>query len=325
MALILNRQQIQETVASIDIVNRIEEGFRIYSEGRTVVPPVGEMVFKDPPGETHIKYGFIKGDDDYVIKIASGFYQNPKLDLPSSQGLMLLFCQKTGQLKGILQDNGLLTDIRTAAAGAVVAKYMAPRDVKAIGIIGAGIQAKLQVKYLDGIIQSNEIIVWTPNQKEIPSYLEFFKESRYQIRQAQSISELAAQANLIVTTTPSRVPLLQNTDIRPGTHITAVGSDTGEKTELAPEILEMADIIVSDSIDQSHSRGEIFKASAAYPAIRDRVLELGTGICRPVQIRKNERQITVADLTGVAIQDIQIAKAVYYKTIKGDTDEYQNI
>ena len=98
MPVVVALPEIKKALGAIDPLPLIEEGFVAYSRGRAVVPPVGELVFDDPPGDVHIKYGYIKGGDVYVIKIASGFYDNPKLGLPSGDGLMLVFGQKTGVL-----------------------------------------------------------------------------------------------------------------------------------------------------------------------------------------------------------------------------------
>ncbi|MFQ5721575.1 MAG: ornithine cyclodeaminase family protein, partial [Candidatus Aminicenantales bacterium] len=144
----INLTQIKEALKNIDAVLAIEEGFIAYSQGRAVIPPVAELLFQDPPGDVHIKYGYIKGEEYFVIKIASGFYLNPKFNLPVGNGLMLLFKQKTGELVSILLDEGYLTNVRTAAAGAVVAKYLAPKKVTCIGIIGAGTQGRMQLEYL---------------------------------------------------------------------------------------------------------------------------------------------------------------------------------
>ena len=123
MTRIVNLEEIKEIVKTHDISSFIEQGFEAYSKGLVIVPPVGELIFDDPPGDTHIKYGYIKNDDYFVIKIASGFYENYKLDLPTGSGLMLLFSQKTGNLECILLDEGYLTDVRTALAGQIAAKY----------------------------------------------------------------------------------------------------------------------------------------------------------------------------------------------------------
>ena len=145
MTQIIQLEDIKEIVKTMDVVAAIEAGFIQYSNGKTVVPPVGELILEDPPGDVHIKYGYIKKDDYYVIKIASGFYENSAVGLPSSNGLMLLFNQQTGSPVAVLLDEGFLTDVRTAAAGALVANYFAPKKIKAVGIIGTGIQARLQL------------------------------------------------------------------------------------------------------------------------------------------------------------------------------------
>lgn len=315
MATVINLKEIKKIVEEIDVVSAMEEGFIQYSNGNTVVPPVGELLFEEPKGDTHIKYGYIKKDEYYVIKIASGFYDNPKIGLPSSQGLMLLFDQKTGVPKGVLLDEGYLTDIRTAAAGALAAKYFAPKNIKAIGIIGTGIQAKLQLQYLQKHTPCNTVWVWGRNKENVTK---FVKElgGDFNISVAENPSEVARNSNLIVTTTPSEVVLLKAKDIQKGTHITAVGSDTEHKQELESEILKKASIVIADSIPQSKSRGEIYRAVRDESIAENTVVELGMAIQNQALQRLNDEQITVVDLTGVAVQDIMITKAVYTNYIK---------
>ena len=152
---IITLDQIRQILPSIDIIPQIEKGFQAYSEGRVIVPPIGEMILDK--GEVHIKYGFVKEDEYYVIKVASGFYDNPAIGLPSSNGLMLLYSQETGELVSILLDEGYLTNIRTAIAGAIVAKFMAPSKVSKIGIVGAGTQGRLQLSYLKDVVDNPQI------------------------------------------------------------------------------------------------------------------------------------------------------------------------
>jgi len=311
MTKIFNLSQIKEVLKKIDLIQTIEEGFIAYSQGKTVVPPVGELIFKNPPGDMHIKYGYIIGDEYYVIKIASGFYENYKLNLPAISGLMLVFKQKTGELACILLDEGYLTNIRTAAAGAVVAKYLAPKNVRCIGIFGAGIQGRMQLKYLETIIKCKDIVVWGINQNELDAYKKDMEPLGYNIQTTLDANEVASKCNLIITATPSRSPLLHADQIQKGTHITAMGSDTHEKIELDPRILQRADIVVADSISQCLSRGEIYQAIKAGLLEKDKLVELGNVISKKELQRSSEEQTTIADLTGVAIQDIQISKAVY--------------
>lgn len=313
MSTVLSRERILEILPDLDLIPMIEEGFAAYSRGEAVIPPVGELLFDDPPGELHIKYGYLKSGRHAVVKIASGFYQNPKLGLPAGDGLMLLFDRTTGRLQALLLDEGLLTDIRTAAAGAVAARHLAPSQVNGIGVFGAGIQGRLQVEYLAGITPCRTVRVWGVQDEELERYRLDMEAKGYQVTTTRDPESITAQCNIILTATPSRVPLIRADWIRPGTHITAMGSDTPDKQELDPHILAKADIVVTDSLPQSQARGEVFKAREAGLLTDADVRELGAVISDPALRRQNDSQITVADLTGVAVQDLQIASAVYAK------------
>jgi len=308
---IFNLDQIKQALQQVDVTTAIEEGFVAYSEGKVVVPPVGELVFEDPPGDVHIKYGYIKKDDYFVIKIASGFYGNVALGLSPADGMMLVFSQKTAQLECILLDKAYLTNVRTAAAGAVVAKYLAPKKVERIGVFGAGVQGRMQVEALLPIVDCRKVIVWGQNEEEVEAYREAMSGHGLEIQTTLTSDEIAASCNLIVTATPSHTPLLRAEQIRKGTHITAMGSDTAEKTELETGILGKADFVVADSIEQCLVRGEIHHALKAGVLQESDIRELGKVIVDPALQRTDDSQITVADLTGVAVQDIQISKAVY--------------
>jgi ornithine cyclodeaminase len=308
---VIGIDDIKAAIDSVDIIPSIEAGFVAYSEGRAVVPPVGELIFKDPPGDVHIKYGYLIDDDVYVIKVASGFYHNPALNLPSGNGLMLLFDQKTGQLLSILLDRGYLTDLRTAAAGAIAAKYLAPQRVQRIGIVGTGTQARLQLRYLRRVTDCRDVSAWGRDPRKLALYCEEMENNGFSIQPTLDIADLTESCNLIVTTTAATAPLLLEEQIRPGTHITAMGSDTPEKQELDPAILHKADLVVADSISQCMERGEIAHALRVGLVRSGGLAELGHIICGQAAGRTSAEQITVADLTGVAVQDIAIAKAVY--------------
>lgn len=308
---ILTLPQIQSRLQQLDLLPLIEQGFMAYSKGAAVIPPVGELLFEEPEGETHIKYGYIKGQDYYAVKIASGFPHNAALGLSNSQGTILLFSQQTGALVAVLLDEGHLTDIRTAIASMITLKYLAPKKIKKVGIIGTGIQATLQLAYLHQVTDCKNILVWGRNEEKIKAYQDHFKGSRYQIEIASSIAHLATECQVIITTTSSKEPLLYFEYIQPGTHITALGADTPEKMELDPTILLHADLVISDSIAQSQHRGEIYQARKYDCLDKTKLIELGTVITTPTKGRQSDQQVTVADLTGVAVQDIMIATAVF--------------
>ncbi len=315
MTKIIDLPTIKQIVASLDLIPLIEEGFVAYSKGQSVVPPVGELLLDK--GEVHIKYGFVKKQKFYVIKIASGFYGNTDLGLSTSGGCMLVFCQMTGQLKGVLLDEGYLTDVRTAVAGAVAAKHLAPKKVTRIGIVGTGIQALAQLEFLHNVVGCRNVLLWGRSESSVEKYLacarnpEFVGNSGFEIESTKSIGEIQQRCNLIVTTTPSCLPLLSLDKLQSGTHVTAVGSDMPEKQELDSGILARADLVVADSIEQCKIRGEISQALRAGAITKENVSELGDIISGTAPGRTNEQQITIADLTGVAVQDIQIASAVF--------------
>ena len=278
MTRIYTLEQIKGAVEGMNFSAAIEEGFVAYSRGEVVVPPVGELIFEDPPGDTHIKYGYIKGDDYFVIKIASGFYQNVKLGLSSSSGMMLMFSQKTGVLDTILLDEGYLTNVRTAVAGEIAAKYMAPEKVSAIGVFGTGTMARMQAQYLKSVTDCNRIIVWGRSEESLLSYRKDMEAKGYAVETTQDSKVVTDASNLTLMTTPSSEPLLSVDQIRPGTHISAIGSDTAEKQELDSRILATADIVVADSVIQCQERGEVYKALSANDLKLDQVVELGSGI-----------------------------------------------
>ncbi len=316
MTTVLELDEIQRLIDVPQLIREIETGFVLYSEGKVTVPPVGFLHFEDPPGDVHIKYGFVSGDEYYVLKMASGFYANAALGLPVADGLLLVFSQKTGELKLILLDKCWLTDMRTAAAGAVAAKHLAAQTVGDIGIVGTGVQARMQLEMLRDVVDCKSCMVWGRDPAKVESMIEDLRAKDsvrawgLQIEPAESLDHLVSRCNLIVTTTSARGPLIRADQVQKGTHITAMGSDDHGKQELEAELLAKADLVVADSVSQCVDHGECFAAVQGGHIEKDSILELGDVIKTPTLGRTSEDQITVADLTGVAIQDIQIAKMV---------------
>lgn len=293
-----------------ELISLIEVGFVAYSKDEVVVPPVGYLPFTNPSGDVHIKYGYINDDDFYVIKIASGFYENPKLGLNSSNGLMLVFNKKTGELASVLLDEGHLTDVRTALAGAVVAKHLAPPTIEAIGIIGTGIQGRLQLRFLRTITACRKVFVWGRTEATMADYKKDLLLAEFMITPTATPRELAQHCNLIITTTPAKGPLLRAEDLLDNVHITAVGADAPGKQELDSRISANATTIVVDSIAQCIDHGEVCQPIKEGKISADQLVELGAFISNG---KKRSQGISIADLTGVAVQDIQIAKFVHQK------------
>ena len=310
MAQVFKLDEILDALKDIDVVDVIAQGFKALSEKKVVIPPIGEMLFPDVDGELHIKYGAIKGDEDFVVKMATGFFQNPSIGLSPFSGCMMVFSQKTGHISSVLLEEGELTNHRTAAAGAVAAKCLAPKSVNMIGIVGTGVQSRLQALYLQKITDCRNLVIWGRNKDKVELAAADMHAMGYEVKVAKNLNDLCKLSQLIVTTTPATSPLLKLEMIAPGTHITAMGSDTSDKCELSPEILDLADIVAADSIEQAIQRGEISQALKAGKCNKDKLVELGSIIIDPSKGRTNDQQITIADLSGVAIQDIMIAKAV---------------
>lgn len=316
MTTVLELDEIRPLLDAKTLIEEIEAGFVLYSQGRVVVPPVGFLHFDDPPGDVHIKYGYVRGDDHYVLKMASGFYDNGQFGLPVADGVILVFSQKTGALELVLRDRCWLTDMRTAAAGAVAAKHLAPDSVECIGIVGTGVQARMQLEMLRTVVDARTCLVWGRDAAKVQGMLDDLRAREsvrawgLDIQAAATVDDLAAECRLIVTTTSAKSPVIRADQLRPGTHITAMGSDDDGKQELEAAVLAKADRVVADSIAQCSQYGECVHAIDAGLIEEASLVELGQVIADPSLGRTGADQITVADLTGVAIQDIQIAKMI---------------
>ena len=313
---VLELDEIKSLLDTPRLIKEIETGFVLYSEGRVNVPPVGFLHFDDPPGDVHIKYGYVSGGDYYVLKMASGFYDNAELDLPVADGVILVFSQKTGELKLILMDKCWLTDMRTAAAGAVAAKHLAPTTVDHIGIVGTGVQARMQLEMLRNVLDCQSCFIWGRDATKVQGMIDDLRANEsiqawgLDLKAAETLGDLASRCDLIVTTTSAKNPLIRADQVTAGTHITAMGSDDDGKQELEAAVLAKADRVVADSVSQCTQYGECLYAVEEGLIEKESVLELGQVIKNPEMGRTSDDQITVADLTGVAIQDIQIAKMI---------------
>ncbi|WP_422418368.1 ornithine cyclodeaminase family protein [Pseudomonas sp. GZD-222] len=307
---ILDKQQI---IALLDLelaTLRIEEGFIAFSNGKVQVPPVQALAFNAANGDCCIKTAFVEGSDTFTVKVSTGFYDNPAKGLDSNDGLMLVCSAHTGQPLALLQDQGWLTCMRTALAGRIAARLLAPRKVKAIGILGTGVQARMQLEQLMPVSDCRRVIVWGRSDKELQSYQRFASELGFEVHTCKQAEHVAREANLIVCATPSRTPLLKAEWLQPGTHITAVGADTPGKQELDPALVATADRIIVDSLSQCSQYGEVSHALKAGLINAQQLGELGALLAGRIPGRTDEDQVTLVDLTGLAVQDAQISRCV---------------
>jgi ornithine cyclodeaminase len=316
---ILRQGEIRGLLNFAEAIAVVEKSFADYSSGRAVVPGVINLDIDERRAEIHVKSAYIRGSASYVIKIASGFYLNPSLGLPAGNGMMLLFAAETGLLQCLLFDDGFITEMRTAAAGAVAAELLAKKNAAKVALIGAGSQARYQLKALMEVRAPEEVRVWSRSSARVRAYIEemapFLPGAAF--LRARSCEEAVRGSDLVITATPSRAALVKAEWLDPGIHITAVGSDGPEKQELDPRILKKADLVYCDSVGQCARLGEVHHALEAKVIGEEGISgELGDIILGRKTGREDERQITVADLTGLGVQDAAAANLVYEKALR---------
>ena len=177
MTIILNSSEIKKCVhLNEQLIPVIEDAFKSLALGKTTMPPILRLDIEKYHGESDVKAAYIEGLDSYAIKVASGFFNNPKLGLPSSNGLMILLDSQTGVLKSVLLDKGYLTDVRTAIAGAIAAKHLSNKEVANAGIIGAGIQAKMQLEALLLVRKIKSANIWSRDARKTKLFAENLKK-----------------------------------------------------------------------------------------------------------------------------------------------------
>ncbi|MGK9166956.1 ectoine utilization protein EutC [Inquilinus limosus] len=292
-----------------DAVACVEEAFLALATKAVVMPPILRLDIPEHRGEVDVKTAYVPGLDGFAIKISPGFFDNPKLGLSSTNGLMVLFSAKTGLVESVFLDNGYLTDVRTAAAGAVAAKHLARKDAKVAAIFGAGVQARLQLKALTLVRPIAEARIWARQYDRAQALAAKLSDELGLAVRAEAAPQAAVDgAGIIVTTTPAAEPILRAEWLSSGQHVTAMGSDAEHKNELDPAILAKADLYVADSLAQVRRLGELHHAIAAGAVAADAVFsELGAVIAGTASGRSSAAAITVADLTGTGVQDTAIA------------------
>jgi ornithine cyclodeaminase len=314
--IILTESEIRKCVGvHQEALAAVEDGFKRLAEGKAMMPPIMRVDVPDNNGEVDIKTAYLQGLDSFAVKMSSGFFDNHKLGLPSLGGMMILLSARVGFPEALLLDNGYLTDVRTGLAGAIAAKYLAPRKIETAGVIGAGVQARYQMRALKLVRNFERILVYNRNPERVGAYIEEMSAVLdAEIIQAASIADVVGRSDVVVTTTPAKAPFLRADWLHPGLHITAMGSDAEEKNELDPAVLARADLLVCDRKSQVFRLGEHHHAlEAGTISEQTPVVEIGEIIAGRHQGRENETQITVCDLTGTGVQDTAIALLAYRK------------
>ena len=304
---VVEENTLRAAITPAVAVDAIRAAFRADGEGRTIVPPVINLEVPSPRGEFHIKTAYVEGSPYIAVKVASGFYDNVAKGLPSGSGMMAVFDATTGLPAALLLDNGFLTDIRTGAAGAIAADVLAPASISIVGVIGSGVQARHQIDCLRVVRSFDRVVAWSPTRAHLDVYCDEMRARGYDVVAGSDIATVFRDADVVITTTPSRRPLVEADWLRPGQHVTAVGSDSPGKQELSPACLERADVVAVDRLRQCAAFGELKHALDAGLLTLNDAHELGRILVGRVPGRTSTSQITVADLTGVGFQDTAIA------------------
>ncbi|MCG5481544.1 MAG: cyclodeaminase, partial [Ensifer alkalisoli] len=229
----------------------VEEAFHALATKAVAMPPILRLDIPEHRGEVDVKTAYVPGLDGFAIKISPGFFDNPKTGLPSTNGMMVLLSSRTGLVQALLLDNGYLTDVRTAAAGAVAAKHLSREDACVAAIFGAGVQARLQLEALTLVRPIREARLWARDAAKAEATAQALSEKLgFPAKAVIDPKAAVTGADIIVTTTPAEAPILKAEWLQPGQHVTAMGSDAEHKNELDPQAI-LRGTYVADSLKQT--------------------------------------------------------------------------
>lgn len=308
---VLAQGDVRRLLGIADCLTAVREAFIALDRGRAIMPQPLELYLPDRDGELHVKGACLVDAPVFSIKTVCGFYRNNELGFPVTDGMTIVYDSATGMLRMLILDGGLLTQLRTAAAGALAAELLARPDARTAAVIGTGSQARHQVRALLAVRHIREIAVYGRTRESVSRYVADVSEADVRVVPAATISDAVAGADIVITVTPSTQPLLRPEWLAPGAHVTAIGADMPHKQELDPAILAAADKYVPDSIEAAARCGELRRAieSGTFTAasVYGELAALASG---RLPGREREDELTVADLTGLGIQDAAVAGLV---------------
>lgn len=305
----------------LDAVAAIETAFEALATKPVAMPAIMRLDIPEHRGEVDVKTAYVPGLSGFAIKVSPGFFDNPKIGLPSVNGLMMLLSATTGLVEGLFLDNGYLTDVRTAAAGAVAAKHLSRQDARRVAIFGAGVQARLQLQALRLVRPIETAVIWARDgAKASEAAKAFSAELGLAVTASADPAQAVADADIVVTTTPAEAPIILAEWLKPGLHVTAMGSDAEHKNEIHPKAIAMADLYVADSLAQTRRLGELHHAIAAGLVSAEAPLaELGQVVAGVHPGRPSPHAVTIADLTGTGVQDTAIATLAMTRIVSNDS------
>jgi ectoine utilization protein EutC len=314
--IILTESELRQCVGvDQEAIAVVADGFTRLANSEVTLPPILQVDIPENKGEVDVKTAYVRGLDSFAIKIASGFLDNYRLGLPTGSGMMIVISAKTGVPEAVLLDNGYLTAVRTGAAGAVAARYLARERVETAGVIGSGRQARIQMMALQQVRDFHRVMVYGIIPEQVEQYVsEMSDVLGVEVVKAEDVETVVRNSDIVVTTTPSHKPFLEAEWLRPGLHITAMGADSEHKQELHADVLGRANLLVCDIKSQCFRVGELHHGLEEGAVSRDDpIIELGDLTSGREPGRTTDKEITICDLTGVGVQDTAIALLAYRK------------
>lgn len=306
----LTRAEIEALIDPNLAAEAIEAAFRAVSRGEINLPPVGHITFPEVGGDCHIKYGHIAGDPIFVIKVATGFPGNAAKGLPNGNGVVLVLSAETGAVRAILHDEMAMTDIRTGIGGAIASRLLARRDARRVLVVGTGEQARRQIEAHHALLARDAVFtIWGRSPDKAERVATALAET-VSVTVAPDLDDACRTADIIVTVTGAATPFIRRNWVTSGTHITAVGADAPGKQELESALVASADRLFADLAAQCLDHGELAVPFAGGMIAADQITDLGDVLATPSIGRTNDTEITIADLTGLAAQDIAMAQIV---------------
>ncbi len=299
-------------------VEAVEHAFALLATAEVAMPPIMRLDVPEHNGEVDVKTAYLPGLERFAIKVSPGFFDNPKLGLPSLNGMMMLLSARTGLLDALLLDNGYLTAVRTAAAGAVAARWLSREDSRSVALIGSGEQARLQLQALRLVRPIDTVRVWARDLAKAAALCdELGRDGSLLVIPCATIDDAMQGVDIAVTCTPSREPLIEPRHLHPGLHITAMGSDAEHKNEIDARALATVDRYVADRLSQTRVLGEMHHAlKAGLISEQSGFSELGQVIAGQRPGRTSDAEVTLCDLTGTGAQDTAIANLALERALQ---------
>jgi len=307
-------EEIIDLLKVEDLFEPVKQAFIAYNSPSLIGVPVNLLHF--PNGaDTHIKIAALAGYDYFSIKVVSMFPENEKLNLSPYSGAIFLFDAKTGFPTATLHDKGVITDLRTAAAGAIITNFVAAKDAKSVAIIGTGTQAYLQVEALAKLRQIDKLIIYGRNVNKALLLKEKLTESNptIDISITDNIEKAVKSSEIIITTTSSKTPLVKGKWLTKGQHITALGADDIYKNEIDSDCFKLADSIFIDSLELNSKFGEYSHALKSSSKFMDKTIEFGKAF-QDNRLSNHQDKITVAKLVGIGVQDLAASIVIMKKS-----------